>query len=233
MPPAVKPPPNKALILPRFSLAELIHACGLVRVTCEHLEEAVLVTTRGMAAHVRHLFAGVHNLRFQFVDSWSGAMEVVRRAEASGATIMPLPSYRESCPYAVAGMDRGLAHSRFKVSRESDDRQRALLTAVRHLVHGAAEYVVVHDEPSRELRRHLVPDGLTRVHVRDFPGTSPFDWIQAMDHAAQIHGIDSHFLQLADKLDLRAQKFCHAYVTHTPGRWIAGAYGKDVVMIFG
>ena len=228
--PLEPPKTGSVLVLPRLSLSELMHASALVRELCDRHGWIVVLTARRVASHVRHLFADIGNLRFRFVDSWAGARPLVHRAEAEGMTVIPLPSYRESCPYAAAGLDREMAWTRFQVSRESEGRQRALLCAVRDSV--GNEYVVVHDVPGRELRRDLVPD-MPTVHVRDFPTASPFDWIQVMDHAAQIHAIDSHFLQLADKLDLRASKYCHAYVTETLGRWVAGAYGTGTVMMYG
>jgi hypothetical protein len=189
----------------------------------------LVIMHRDHAFIVRALFSGVDIIRFRFVWTWG---EVFRKeiplAQAQQYELLPLPSYRDSCPYASWGMDRRVAFDSFACDRDAG-REQSLLALIRGIV-GDAEYAVVHG--SDRIRSDLVPQKYVVVDVGAFPHKDPFDWIQVMDHAAQVHAIDSHFLQVADKVAVRASLFCHAYSDNAPG-WITGGYSKRVVFIWG
>ena len=77
-------------------------------------------------------------------------------------------------------------------------------------------YIFVHDDPRRGLtldRRHIV--------ARDLPIVEPrtrffFDYCYIIEHAAELHHIDSSFRLLADSLEPRSSRlFHHTYVRGT------------------
>lgn len=196
--------PRRVCVLPRLSLSDLMVVAPLVRRVAAVVPDTLVVAPRKYVHEARRLDFGA--ARFLFVDSWhSSWMDGTR-----GYDLAPLPSFRHACPYAMAGLDPTLPHTDLVVRRDVD-AERALL----HRVHAAVgeRYVVVHDDEERRIRRRLLPQGLPVVHVRDpaFRTRTVFDWIQVMDHAVQVHAIDSCFAVLADLLALRPRTFVHAY----------------------
>lgn len=206
---------GKVCLMPRLSLSELLAIGGLVRAVCERSSDVMLVCKRDHVSSIRCLFADLRTaLRFKFVDSWAGHQTVLDEVEALGYKIIPLPTFRETCPYALLGLDPGLRTERFALTR-SQDGEKQLHDAVVRAV--GPTYVVVHEDHTRRIRRELLPAGLAVVDVRDpkFRTSSIFDWIRVIDHAVHFHGIDSCFMLMADMLALRARKYCHAYASPT------------------
>lgn len=228
---------DKVCLLPRLSLSELIHISGLVRTICERSTDVMLLAKRDHVRPLRNLYADIPHVRFKFVDSWDELVAVrddsaplLQQIEDLGYRLVPLPSFREACPYAMLGLEVSLAKTNFRLQRNLDD-ERALLDRVRAEV--GATYVVLHDDDTRRIRQLLIPDGLPVVRVRDprWRTHNVFDWIQVIDHAVQLHAIDSCFLLLADLLDLKARKFCHSYCDPTSSSR-PGAY-HDVIVVWG
>lgn len=227
---------GKVCLMPRLTLSDLMYACGLVRTACLRADVMVLAARRHLV-HVRALFGDREAAaRFRFVDSWDSLAAPVEpdgrslldKIRAMGYRLVPLPSFREACPYALVGMDPGLARSAFRLERDRAAEAR-LLDAVRAEV-GLA-YVVVHDDEDRRVRPGLLPGGLPVVRVRDprWRTDSLFDWVQVLDNAVQLHAVDSCVLLLADFLDLKARRYRHAYVDALAGRHAH----RDTVVIWG
>jgi len=221
---------DKVCLLPRLSLSELIHISGLVRAISERSTDVMLVAKRDHVRPIRNVYYGMENVRFTFVESWAQIGGVLDRMEADGYRIVPLPSFREACPYTMLGLEISLAESGLAVQRHADS-ERALLERVRAAV--GPTYIVVHDDEERRVLEYLMPEGIPRVHVRDpvWRTPNPCDWIRVIDHAVQFHGIESCFLLLADSLSLRARKFCHAYCNPAMSGRPCGY--KDVIVIWG
>lgn len=222
----------KVCIIPRMSLSELIYVVGLVRTLRSCKIEVMVITHKQHAPHVRALYGDMPGVRFTFLSGWNELHDepVLGKMRDAGYTLLPLSSYRTVCPYAVVGLPSSVAASEFHIERVAHAEQ-ALLERVRAAV--GMSYVVVHDKPGRRLRTHLLPDSLPLVHVDDprFKTASPFEWIQVMDHALQIHAIDSCFLMLANILSLRPRKFCHAYADRDTA-YRPTVYG-DAITIWG
>lgn len=249
---------EKICILPRLSLSELIHLNGLVRTICERSTDVMLLAKRDHVRPIRNLYGDIPHLRFHFVDTWEQVYgpgpgpvrdssdadadaataaaavapppSMLERMERQGYNIVPLASFRESCPYTMMGLPDALAETSFRVTRTLD-AESALLDRVRSVV--GTVYAVVHDDEDRRIRRHLIPEGLTVVNVRDprFRRANAFDWIQVLDHAVQLHAIDSCFLLMADMLSLRCRKFCHAYPN--PSAHTRSSAYRDVITVWG
>lgn len=225
-------------LLPRLSLSELMYVNGLVRTVCRYATDVMLVAHQRHAAAVRHLYGDVKNVRFTFVTSWSQVYYddggdgghptgVIADLERRGYRVVPLPSFREACPYALLGLEVALARSAFAVERQPS-REAGLLRRVVEAV--GTTFIVVHEDDERRLNPAYVPDGLPIVRVRDpaFRTANLFDWIQVLDQAIQVHGIDSCVLLLADFLRLRPRKFLHAYCDATTNH----ARYEDVTVIW-
>ncbi len=210
---------DRVCLLPRLSLSELIHLSGLVRTICERSTDVMLLAKRDHVRPIRSLYTDVDNLRFRFLDSWDDAYRadgddqtsLLDQLEAKGYRLVPLPSFREACPYALLGLPVSLARSAFEACR-NPEAEGELLRRVRAAA--GQTFLVLHDDEERRVRRDLMPAGMPVVHVRDptWRTENIFDWAQVIDHAVQLHGIDSCFVTMADALGLRARKFCHAYV---------------------
>lgn len=227
---------KKVCLMPRLSAAELMYVSGLVRALCDKGRdkglEVMVVARKDHVNVVKALFGDLPGVRFTFVTGWvetwkvpldgGGAQQTpLARLEGMGYTLLPLPSYRDVCPYAIVGMPATLAATGFKVQRDMVTERR-LLDLVKEVT-GGKPYAVVHDEPHRRIRSHLIPDTLQTVRTddprfdgfRNSPFHSPIHWVQAIDHAVQLHAIDSCFLMMAELLALRPRKFCHAYASDT------------------
>lgn len=215
-------------LLPRLSLSELIHLNGLVRTICERSTDVMLLAKRDHVRPIRMLYSDVPHLRFKFVDTWDDA--TYDAIEKAGYRLVPLPSFRQACPYALLGMEASLAQTALHVHRNTE-AEAALLARVRQRV--GSTYIVVHDDEERKIRPDLIPSGHKVVHVRDpeFRTANLFDWVQVIDAAVQLHAIDSCFVTMADALCLRARKFCHAYAN--PSMSGRPSPYRDVITVWG
>jgi hypothetical protein len=242
-------PGDRVCLLPRLSISELIALTGLVRSLCAGSVQVMLLAKRAHARAVRNLYGNVPGVRFKFVESWDelytppedrGAGDPRGDADAGDPRdtvlgdlarleyrVVPLPSFREACPYRMLGLDPKAAEYEFQLQRNLGD-ERALHESIVRRV--GTVYAVVHDDPARLIRRQLLPQNMPIVDVRDpaFRTANPFDWITAIDRAVQFHGIDSCFMLMADCLGLRARKYLHAYAS--PAASSASSY-RDVVTI--
>ena len=222
----------KVCLMPRLSLTEVLLCAGLIRSLCEVAASVLVVVPKAHATSVRRLF-DERNVRFAFVDDWASLTDtVLTTATAQGYDLVPLASYRDACPYTAMGLAWTVAATNLRIQRIGD-AERRLLDAVKRVV--GDTYVVVHENAARRIRPQLVPAGMPVVRTDDprFASTTFFDWIQVLDHAMQLHAIDSSYLLLADLLALRPRKFCHAYANDAAGlSFRAGVY-RDVVVVWG
>ncbi len=241
----------KVCLMPRLSFTELVACAGLVRSVCEVASDVMVVAPKAHVVSIRRLFEDVRNVRFVFVDDWTSlslaprvpddgaatpapAANILTTIETQGYAAVPVASYREVCPYTAMGVASSMAVTKLKVQRFGDVERR-LLDIVKEAV--GPTFVVVHDNPTRRIRTHLIPQGMPVVRVDDprfaSTGKTPFDWIQVLDHAMQLHAIDSTYLMLADLMALRPRKYCHAYANDDAGMsFRAGAY-RDVIVVWG
>lgn len=221
-------PPLKACLMPRLSLSELMYLVGLVRELRACAIDVLVIAKKAHADHMRPLYGDVGGVRFQFVDDWRDVRS--DELEAQGYAIVPLSSYRSVCPYRAFGLPCALAASGINIQRDME-AERELLHRVWKAV-GTA-YVVVHDDAARRIEPHLLPASTAVVRVDDPRFATPcvFDWIEALDHALQLHAIDSCFLMLANVLSLRPRKFCHAYADDTAS-YRPAVYG-DAITVWG
>lgn len=221
---------DRVCLVTRLSLSELIHVVGMVREICSRSCGVMLLAKRNHARPIRSLYHGIDGARFTFLDSWDGVNDALRRVEAEGYRVVPLPSFRDACPYTILGLEISLAYTGLIVRRHPHSEQ-LLLRRVRDAVGQA--YIVVHDDEERRIRAHLVPDGFPVVRVRDprWRVDNPCEWIQVIDNAVQFHGIESCFLMLADAMGLAARRFCHAYCN--PGVGGKPFMYRNVVVVWG
>lgn len=214
---------DKVCVLPRLSLSELLHISGLVRSVCERSSDVILVAHRDHVRSMRNMYADIPNLTFKLITEFTHA--TLDAVEDMGYRIIPLQSFRDVCPYAIMGVDPALAQTQFVTHRcmESERELHDLICADVGVV-----YAVVHDDESRPIPKHLLPQNIPIVSVRDprYRRGSIFDWVQTIDQAVQFHGIDSCFAMMADMMALRARKF--VYTGHGGGN--QHKY-KDVVRI--
>lgn len=228
-------PGERVCLLPRLSLSELIALTGLVRSLCVNHCQVMILAKRAHARSIRNLYGDMPGVRFKLVESWDDVYAAPKdrdtmldELERHEYRLVPLPSFREACPYKLLGLDPDAAEYEFQLQRNLADEQ-ALYDKISNEV--GCVYAVVHDDESRPIRKAGLPENLPVVSVRDprFRTANIFDWIQTIDRAVQFHGIDSCFMLMADCLSLRARKFLHVYASPTvPGK---GTY-RDVVPIY-
>jgi hypothetical protein len=202
-------------LLPRLAVSELLALAGLVRHLCTaRSADVMLIANRAHLGPLRTLLGDVTDVRLKFVDDWGQLPDVLPEIEKAGYRVIPLPGFREVSACRILGISEADARFEFQVHRR---------LAVEHALHAkivdavGPVYAIVHDDDTRRIRRGLLPSSLPVVSVRDprFRTDNLFDWIYAMENAAQCHFIDSCFMLLADSLALRTRKFLHAYACRT------------------
>lgn len=224
---------DKICLLPRLALSELIALTGLARHLCTRHVDLIMVAKRQHVNSIRCMYEDIPGIRFKFIDAWDelhatdhdgGVLKEMERLEYR---IIPLPSFREACPYRLLGIDPETARNEFMLHRNLKAEESLHARIVQEV---GPTYVVVHDDEARRIRRELLPQGIPHVSVRDprYRTCNIFDWIQTIDRAAQFHAIDSCFLLTADCLSLRARKYLHAYTA--PNTSAHASY--DVVTIW-
>lgn len=220
---------DRVCIVPHLGLGDMILLNGLVRKACMANAEVMLFVKKAYISSLRSLFEDLANLRLRFVEEQhalyaDGAnalatvvkqgYELVLLGQHSGSNewkkLHPLWS---KALYRQVGMDPEDMYALFHVNRPTA-RENAMLEAVRAAVGDV--YVVVHDDASRGMTidaSHL-PPGMPVVHVDDarWRTNNIFDYATVIDNAMQFHGFDSCFMLMADFLNLKTEKFCHAYL---------------------
>jgi NAD(P)-dependent dehydrogenase (short-subunit alcohol dehydrogenase family) len=195
-----------------------MYASALVRRLARRRHHVLVVLRRRYLREALAMLADVPGVRFKLVDSWQSLWQsspespsVLEALQRKGYQLVPLPSFRDVCPYVTLGLKSSLAWSGLRVRRRDVDAERALHERVQREVGGV--FAVVHDDEERRIRPELLPAELPVVHVRDprFRTGSVFDWITTIDKAVHLHGIDSCFLYMACALGLGARRHCHAY----------------------
>lgn len=221
---------SKVCIMPRLALSELLAIAALVRDISARVPDVMLLAKRDHVRSLRSMYEDLPNVRFKFIESWDALHKgVLHDLQTHGYRVIPLPSFREACPYALLGMNPDMALAGFQVQRHLADEHALHARVLEHT--GNRPYVVVHHDDHRPLRHYLIPQGYVLINVRDprFRTANIFDWIETIDQALELHAIDSCFLLMAECLRLRPRKYLHAYASKPS---TAHRY-KDVVTIFG
>jgi hypothetical protein len=237
-------PGQRTCIVPHLGLGDMIVLNGMVRAACRASDEVLLFAKRAYVSSVRSLFGDLRNLRLKFVEEahefYADDCALLRSAEAMGYRVVTLGDHTGSrewmatdpawthALYRHAGLDPRLMYDRFHVVR-NEDREQAMLRTVRAAVGDV--YVVVHDDPARDLviNRDLLPTGMAVVHVDDprWRTNNIVDYAAVIDNAMHLHALDSCFMLMADFMDLRPRKFCHAYCREFSGT----SYKSNVTVI--
>lgn len=113
--------------------------------------------------------------------------------------------------YLQAGLDLELRWNSFKYIRnfENEDRLFKLLGCENK------DYVFVHDDAARGycIKNEALPSGLkvVRPKLELADEFSFFDYLKVIEHASEIHCIESSFCAFIESLELRNTKFAHRY----------------------
>lgn len=214
--------------MPRLGLSEFLAIAPLVRDVSARATDVMLLAKRDHVRSLRSLFEDLPNVRFTFVTAWDALQTVLVDMERHGYRVVPLPSFREACPYDLLGLNVVTGVDAIRVHRRLD-AEHALYRRVLEAV-GHGSYVVIHHDDERRLRSALLPRQYAVVNVRDPQFRSPniFDWLETIDKAAELHAIDSCFLLMADSFQLGARAYLHAYTSSKPS---AHRY-KNVITIY-
>jgi hypothetical protein len=82
------------------------------------------------------------------------------------------------------------------------------------------KYVFIHSDPSRgyDISTDRLPAYIPRVYARQIPGMSILSYAEVIEHAEEIHCIDSAFFHLSEQLHPRGKLFLHrsARSTYVP-----------------
>jgi hypothetical protein len=113
--------------------------------------------------------------------------------------------------YLQAGLPLALRWDSFKYSRNLDNEERLF----KLLGCNDSEYIFVHDDAGRNfsIKDEKLPRGLkiVRPSLELADKFSFFDYLKVIEHATQIHCIESSFCALIESLELQKPKFAHRY----------------------
>lgn len=190
-----------------WNLADAIALSPLIRRhVCDEAQsttDVILLANRDHVSSLRPLFVGVSNVRFLFVGP--------SHVPGPEWDVIQLP--RAKTPVAVP---RSLEVNR------NEGMEGALVHAIRQK-HGDG-YILAHGPG---LRTMLFPNRAAVVWLPPPSHGNVFDWIGVIEHATELHAVDSCYLVLADALSLRPRKFLHSYASAQPTR----KYSPDIVSI--
>ena len=213
--------PPLCLVLPP-GLQALLTAVGLIRKLCAG-RRRVLVCTE--VAHLPHLHSLFHDTRVTF---WFDAPDPEARATGLGYRVVRLPPLPKDMYEAVRLSPRHM-HSSWSLLRDSA-RENELLERVTS-AHGQTFVLTWCGDREGErakLRDRLLPQGIPVVDAGSLEVGSPFDLCALMEHALQVHAVDSWFLTLADLVGGQSKKYCHGYASSAPASTCRKKYRQHV-----
>jgi len=244
-------PKNKnVLILGHLGLGDTLIMYGMVRYYAGCYDRVAYVAKRRYRNACEQLFANLDNVDVLYIEddheispAFGANPEILRSYERNGfdviriglhaphGTPMPRDPVFAKNFYLQVGLDPSMTHALFEIER-SREREIDLYRRVvrKHGLH----YVVVHQDETRGLfvkPEHIPP----RIPVYDVDdpevrSDNIFDYCMVLEKAYEIHGMDSCFMLLADRLkDVRCPMTCHDYVRRLGTK--CGLYKKTVRMI--
>lgn len=259
---------RRLLLLPHLGMGDMLVLRGMVAALCDSCDRVLVVGLRKYRRSLECLFEDLApKVALALVDSaadispsFGAGSEILDAFQRDGYTPLLLGDHGSAADwraldplwpralYLDAGLDPGLAMSRFALPESRADASKDTLAKVRHIT-GGKSYVLVHDDSARQL---LLPDDYTDdeetviLHVDDarFASDNIFDYVDVIKHAKHLHAIDSCFALLADLAGLGTPTTVHAYtkdhsmpdIYHPPGRVRIlrqppqrGAYGAHLV----
>jgi len=133
--------------------------------------------------------------------------------------------------YEDVDMDPALSHTHFSGLRRDAAAEEALYARV--VAKHGHEYVVMHQDAARgfHIDRRLLPTNLPVYDVHDPEVTTNniFEYGLVLERARAVHGMDSCFLLLADRLPgVTCPLICHAYARDNST--LPGLYRKPAMV---
>ncbi len=224
-------------ILPHLGLGDALALKGLARWVASLGDEVVWIGLRKYQKSLQSIFADIDNVQILLVDSDADVSPVFgsdgrlwQRLEREGYAVLPLGQHAASdwlgldslwtrCLYKQLGVPPSAMYSHFGTLGRDDARNREVAgIAARHL---GERYVVVHDDPARDMAidASWLPADLPRIHVDDprIRSNDITDYLDLIAAAAEMHCIESCFALMAD-LHFEPGAGPRRVVHETPGR---------------
>lgn len=209
---------SKIAVLGHMGLGDAIVQKGLVRRVTEIADEVLFFGKKQYEKSLQSLFWDVDKLSFVLVDddadispAFGADGRMWRQLEREGFAVVPLGYHSGSedwlssdsawnrCLYKQLGIPPECMRTHFgtvektPAAADMTKRVRAEL---------GTEYAVVHDDPKRDMviDRAWVPADLPCIHVDDprIRSDNVCDYLDLLEHATEVHCIDSCFALLAD-----------------------------------
>lgn len=219
-------PPPLCLVLPP-GLQALLTAVGLVRKLCATRRRVLVCMEVALLPHLQSLFHGTP------VTFWFDEPDPEARAAALGYRVVRLSPLPKEMYEAVHLAPRHM-HSSWSLLRDSA-RENELLERVTG-AHGQT-YVLTwrgeRGDAQATLLAGLLPQGIPVVDAGALEVSSPFDLCALMEHALQVHAVDSWFLTLADLVGGHSKKYCHCYASALPASTCRKKYRQRVSLFVG
>lgn len=211
---------GKFAIIPHMGLGDQIVIKGLVKKIAEVASEVLLVGKKAYGKSLEAIYADLPNVYISLVEDAHVVSPVYgadgrawKQLETKGYKVLPMGYHTGSVAwqgldgvwsralYKSFGMAPTVMYDAFSIRRNAavnDVMYQKVL-----LKHGP-RYVLVHDDPSRDMRieKHWLPAGVPVVHVDDpeIRSDNIADYCDLIEHAEETHMIESCFALLADFL---------------------------------
>jgi len=205
-------------ILPHLGLGDYLVCNGLIRNIIKPEGEYILFCNDRFTVSVPFMFRDIKNLSYS----------VIPQVEFNGRIILPYikkspnhlyligyeyldhsTTYDRSC-YNQYHLDFEKRWSDFYVERDKNRELEFFKTF--DLKEG--EYIFIHDDPSRNQivdKNKIKNKQLKIIEAKKELSDNIFDYCYIIEHAAEIHCIESSFLFLTDSIPTNGELFSHRY----------------------
>jgi hypothetical protein len=241
---------KKTLILGHLGLGDTIIMYGMVRYYAMGSDHVMYVAKKRYEKACTQLFSNLDNVDLLLVNddadispNFGADPAMLEGYERAGYDVVRIglhASKNQKLPrdpvfarnfYYQVGLDPSMTHSFFDLRRSCEREVDLYKRVVRK--HGL-KYAVVHQDATRGLfvRPEHLPSNVSIYDVDDPEVRSDniFDYCMVLEKAYEIHGMDSCFMLLADRLrNVRCPMTCHDYVRKLGTR--PGLYRKNVRML--
>ncbi len=205
---------EEIFIYHHLGLGDNISCHGIVRYHCENYRKVYIFCKEHNYRNVRYMYNDLNNLEIIVADDKDAISYIIKNRINNLLTIgfnkLNEKENFELQFYNMANLPIEYKYEKFFINRDLK-KEKELFNSL-NIKEG--EYIFVHDG-GYELKNETInqEEIIIKPNGGDF-----FDWIYVIEHAKQIHCIDSSFLCLVDVLDLdnKIKLFNHRYCRNYP-----------------
>lgn len=236
---------SKLFMVPHMGMGDTVVLTGLIRVLALHPKvDTILYPVKKQYTRASQALLDVPKVTVLPFDDEAACFKAAHEHSWMGYVNVPLgmhsldpKSWNALHPdfshrfYIQAGIDHKVSYTHFAVTR-CPEAERDLYDRV--VAKYGTTYVFVHEDVDRGFvidRSHVPKLPVFSAHDPDIYSDSIIDYAMVMEHATELHVMDSCFALLADRLpEVTCPIVCHAYAKPEPPH--PSLYIKNVRFVY-